>query len=111
MSNAENGRAVVPLGTSPVDRPRLTDADAPDYANVLACIRCGLCLAVCPTYSVERTETQSPRGRVALIRAAKEGRLPVSAGGLREHLAWPTALLHPVPDTLSDADAAMLEPL
>jgi L-iditol 2-dehydrogenase len=32
-------------------------------------------------------------------------------GGLREYVAWPTALLHPVPDTLSDADAAMLEPL
>jgi L-iditol 2-dehydrogenase len=32
-------------------------------------------------------------------------------GGLRELLAWPTALLHPVPKTLSDADAAMLEPL
>ena len=32
-------------------------------------------------------------------------------GGLRELLAWPTALLHPVPNTLSDADAAMLEPL
>jgi len=32
-------------------------------------------------------------------------------GGLRELVAWPTALLHPVPDALSDADAAMLEPL
>ena len=32
-------------------------------------------------------------------------------GGLRDVLAWPTELLHPVPDTLSDADAAMLEPL
>ena len=32
-------------------------------------------------------------------------------GGLREYLAWPTALLHPVPDALSDADSAMLEPL
>lgn len=32
-------------------------------------------------------------------------------GGLREHVAWPTALLHPVPAGLSDAAAAMLEPL
>lgn len=32
-------------------------------------------------------------------------------GGLRELVAWPTALLHPVPDSISDADAAMLEPL
>lgn len=32
-------------------------------------------------------------------------------GGLRELMAWPDHLLHPVPDELSDADAAMLEPL
>lgn len=32
-------------------------------------------------------------------------------GGLRELVAWPDHLLHPVPDTISDADAAMLEPL
>ncbi|RYV50955.1 alcohol dehydrogenase [Pengzhenrongella frigida] len=32
-------------------------------------------------------------------------------GGLRQLVAWPTALLHRVPDALSDADAAMLEPL
>lgn len=32
-------------------------------------------------------------------------------GGLRELMTWPTALLHPVPDSVSDADAAMLEPL
>ena len=32
-------------------------------------------------------------------------------GGLREFLAWPTALLHPLPDVLSDADGALLEPL
>jgi len=32
-------------------------------------------------------------------------------GGLRDYLVWPTVLLHPVPDVLSDADSAMLEPL
>lgn len=32
-------------------------------------------------------------------------------GGLREYLAWPTDLLYPLPDALSDADGAMLEPL
>ena len=32
-------------------------------------------------------------------------------GGLRELVAWPDHLLHPVPDSISDADAAMLEPL
>ena len=32
-------------------------------------------------------------------------------GGLRELMAWPDHLLHPVPASISDADAAMLEPL
>lgn len=32
-------------------------------------------------------------------------------GGLRETLAWPTRCLFPFPDSLSDADGAMLEPL
>jgi L-iditol 2-dehydrogenase len=32
-------------------------------------------------------------------------------GGLREFMAWPTALLHPLPGPLSDADGALLEPL
>src|SRR5271154_6227199 len=32
-------------------------------------------------------------------------------GMMREFMAWPTRLLHPLPDALSDADGAMLEPL
>jgi L-iditol 2-dehydrogenase len=32
-------------------------------------------------------------------------------GALREYLAWPTRLLHPIPDDLTDAGAALLEPL
>ena len=32
-------------------------------------------------------------------------------GMLREVIAWPSALLHPLPDQVSDADGAMLEPL
>src|SRR5437868_4406106 len=32
-------------------------------------------------------------------------------GMLREVMAWPSGLLHPLPDGVSDADGAMLEPL
>jgi L-iditol 2-dehydrogenase len=32
-------------------------------------------------------------------------------GALREYLPWPTRCLHSLPDALSDADGAMLEPL
>lgn len=31
-------------------------------------------------------------------------------GALREYVAWPTRFLHPLPDSMSDADGAMLEP-
>jgi L-iditol 2-dehydrogenase len=32
-------------------------------------------------------------------------------GMMREFMAWPTSALHPLPDRVSDADGAMLEPL
>ncbi len=32
-------------------------------------------------------------------------------GMMREFMTWPSALLHPLPDQVSDADGAMLEPL
>ncbi|MGD0686884.1 MAG: zinc-binding dehydrogenase [Streptosporangiaceae bacterium] len=32
-------------------------------------------------------------------------------GAMREYLAWPSDLLHPLPDALTDADGAVLEPL
>ncbi|MGC8873653.1 MAG: zinc-dependent alcohol dehydrogenase, partial [Chloroflexia bacterium] len=32
-------------------------------------------------------------------------------GALREYLAWPASCLHPLPDRLSDAEGALLEPL
>jgi L-iditol 2-dehydrogenase len=43
-----------------------------------------------------------------LVRFAGHGGLD---GGLREFVAWPDEHLHRLPDTLSDADGAMLEPL
>ncbi|MDH3745467.1 MAG: (Fe-S)-binding protein, partial [Acidobacteriota bacterium] len=49
------------------------------------CIRCGLCLPACPTYELSRTEMEGPRGRIALIRAAADGRAELD-GAVREHL-------------------------
>ncbi|MFQ5826880.1 MAG: 4Fe-4S dicluster domain-containing protein, partial [Dehalococcoidia bacterium] len=46
--------------------------------RILSCVRCGLCLAVCPTYREEALEPLAPRGRVALMRHLWEGRLSPS---------------------------------
>ena len=40
--------------------------------DYLHCIRCGLCLTVCPLYRLTLNETDSPRARVALLRAMRE---------------------------------------
>jgi len=44
-----------------------------------ACVRCGLCLESCPTYSILQLEPASPRGRIALMRSVGEGRLQPAA--------------------------------
>ena len=50
----------------------------PSESEYLNCIRCGLCLSVCPTYREALSETASPRGRVALTRKNLEGELDLS---------------------------------
>src|ERR1051325_319582 len=54
-----------------------------DHEKSLACIHCGLCLSSCPTYLETGDENNSPRGRIYLMRAMEEGRLPVSPTTVR----------------------------
>jgi glycolate oxidase iron-sulfur subunit len=56
----------------------LSTLDIHDYGDVVQCMRCGLCLPSCPTYRTDAVETQSPRGRVAMIKAVIDGRLEAS---------------------------------
>ncbi|MCI0469827.1 MAG: (Fe-S)-binding protein, partial [Nitrospirae bacterium] len=42
------------------------------------CVRCGRCKALCPTYIEDPVEGLSARGRVALLKKYKEGRLKPS---------------------------------
>lgn len=56
----------------------LANLEKPEESTYLNCIRCGLCLAVCPTYRAYLNETASPRGRVALARKGLEGELDLS---------------------------------
>jgi glycolate oxidase iron-sulfur subunit len=48
---------------------------------VTQCIHCGLCLPACPTYDVFGTEMDAPRGRIAMMRAAAEGRISLGEDG------------------------------
>jgi len=60
--------------------------DAPDFrAKLDQCIHCGLCLSACPTYAVNQLEMDSPRGRIALMRGAADGRIGL-AGAFQDHI-------------------------
>ena len=52
------------------------------------CIHCGLCLPACPTYAVNGAEMDAPRGRIALMRAATEGRVGLEdlGHGFAQHI-------------------------
>ncbi len=50
---------------------------APTTAELSACIDCGLCLPVCPTFRVTGDESASPRGRIAAMRAVNSGAVGV----------------------------------
>src|SRR4029434_1604580 len=55
-----------------------------EYDNMLACIRCGLCLTSCPTYVLSLHESEGPRGRVGMARSYAEGHLQITPD-LLEH--------------------------
>ena len=95
------------IGDASIDRPLVPGhefagviAQGPDAGQrvavdpAIACLACDLCLAGHPNLCVN-------------IEFAGHSR----DGALREYLAWPSRCVHPVPDSFSDADAAMLEPL
>lgn len=55
------------------------------YELFLDCVHCGLCTASCPTYVETGNENDSPRGRIYLMRAVTDERLPLTPE-VRRHL-------------------------
>ena len=60
----------------PVELP--VALEGPREEDLYKCIHCGFCLQACPTYLQTGLETESPRGRIALMKAVNEGRLEIT---------------------------------
>jgi len=71
--------------TQPLAGQRVHIPHLPDYSVLRHCVRCARCLPVCPTYQETLYEVQSPRGRLALLKAVVEGILPPTSA-VEEHL-------------------------
>ncbi len=52
-------------------------SDAPTKAELTACVQCGLCLPVCPTFRLTGDEAASPRGRLTAMSAIAAGVAPL----------------------------------
>jgi glycolate oxidase iron-sulfur subunit len=44
------------------------------------CVHCGFCLSTCPSYLLLGQEMDSPRGRIYMMRAGVDGRMPLGDG-------------------------------
>ena len=65
---------------------RLAGALKEEERKLLACVHCGLCLEACPTYAHTGDENDGPRGRLYLMRAVEEERMPVTSLSFTRHI-------------------------
>ena len=62
-----------------IDVERLSSGGSHMARAVQACVHCGFCLPVCPTYQLLGQEMDSPRGRIYLMKGVLEGALEPDA--------------------------------
>jgi glycolate oxidase iron-sulfur subunit len=57
-----------------------------NYSSLDPCVHCGFCLPACPTYLATGDESDSPRGRIVLMRALERGEIEPTDEALIQHL-------------------------
>ncbi len=60
--------------------------NTPPISGLDPCVHCGFCLQACPTYLATGDESDSPRGRIVLMRSLARGSLSTTEPTLAFHL-------------------------
>lgn len=64
----------------------MTEAGRGGFEGLDACVHCGFCLQACPTFLATGDESDSPRGRIELMRGLERGDIAVTDAALIYHL-------------------------